>query len=105
MDGTVRNTNGHVVGEVGPDGQVWDVAGRGIGRIISSGSVWDEIMRGVGLVSADSYQILDKGGHAIGQIQQDGLVVDIQGNLVGSVSNAPPILTGGAALLLLFRAQ
>jgi hypothetical protein len=103
MDGTVRDSRGRIVGQVGPDGQVWDDRGRGVGLIVSNGLVWDEIMRDVGAVKTDSCQIQDKMGQIIGQIQADGHVLDAGGCQVGTVSDAPVILTGAAGLLLLLR--
>ena len=84
-DGKVRDANGNVIGTVGPDGLVRDANGNVIGTAadVAAGTpVYDSQGHLIGTVGADG-KVRDSKGNIIGTVGPDGVVRDLNGNIIG----------------------
>lgn len=89
-DGKVRDANGNVIGTVGPDGLVRDANGNVIGtasNVAAGTPVYDAQGRLLGTVGADG-KVRDAQGNIIGTVGPDGVVKDLNGNIIGKAGTS-----------------
>lgn len=96
VDGKVRDNNGHVIGQVGPDGlvrSVEDGSVMGSAAVPAMGdAVYDAAGRLIGTISREG-KVRDAHGHVIGLVGTDGIARNLKGAVIGKVSN-PKVFSG-----------
>jgi intracellular multiplication protein IcmE len=90
-DGKVRDASGKVIGTVGPDGLVRDAEGNVIGNAgtVAAGTpVFDSQGKLIGTVGPDG-KVRNANGTVLGTIGPDGVVRDVNGNVIGKAATFP----------------
>jgi type IV secretory pathway VirB10-like protein/rRNA processing protein Gar1 len=90
-DGKVRDASGKVIGTVGPDGLVRDADGNVIGNAgtASAGTpVYDSQGKLIGTVGPDG-KVRNANGTVLGTVGPDGTVRDANGNVIGKAATFP----------------
>lgn len=88
-DGKVRDANGNVIGTVDPDGNVRDLSGNVIGRtgpgVVGATPVYDDQGRLIGTVGPDG-KVRDANGRVIGTVDANGVVRDASGRVISTAT-------------------
>lgn len=90
-DGKVRDASGKVIGTVGPDGLVRDAEGNVIGNAgtVAAGTpVFDSQGKLIGTVGPDG-KVRNANGTVLGTVGPDGVVRDANGNVIGKTATFP----------------
>lgn len=84
VDGTLKSTNGNIVGAIRAEGSVTDKDGKVIGVQIPTGRVYSPLGKEVGSIS-NRGDVLSGGGTKIGTITGTGIAFSADGKILGGV--------------------